>query len=52
VFGPPGYEVALLYIAGLLALSLVGPSPLSIDRYLSRQKQRLQGQEIVRDSSA
>src|SRR5215472_1133827 len=30
-FGPPGYEVNLLYIAGLLALILGGAGPLSID---------------------
>ena len=33
VFGPPGYEINLLYIAGLLALVLAGPDPLSIDRW-------------------
>ena len=31
VFGMPGYEVNLLYIAGLLALFLGGPGPLSVD---------------------
>ena len=30
-FGPPGYEINLLYIAGLLALILGGAGPLSID---------------------
>ena len=30
-FGPPGYEVNLLYIAGLLALILAGAGRLSID---------------------
>src|SRR5215469_1097649 len=30
-FGPPGYEVNLLYIAGLLALILGGAGPFSID---------------------
>ena len=30
-FGPPGYEVNLLYIAGLLALTMSGAGPLSID---------------------
>src|SRR5262249_9618989 len=29
--GPPGYEVNLLYIAGLIALILGGAGPLSID---------------------
>ena len=30
-FGPPGYEVNLLYIAGLLALILAGAGPFSIN---------------------
>jgi putative oxidoreductase len=38
VFGPPGYEINLLYIVGLLALALSGPSALSIDEFLSREK--------------
>src|SRR5262249_44944574 len=38
-FGPPGYEVNLLYIAGLLALILGGAGPLSIDRLLARKKE-------------
>ena len=37
LFGPPGYEINLLYIAGLLALGLSGPSALSIDRLLMRE---------------
>lgn len=32
-FGPPGYEIDLLYIVGLLTLVLAGPSPLSLDAY-------------------
>jgi putative oxidoreductase len=36
-FGPPGYEVNLLYIAGLLALILGGAGALSIDRLLLRK---------------
>ena len=35
-FGPPGYEVNLLYIAGLLSLILGGAGALSVDRLLSR----------------
>jgi putative oxidoreductase len=35
-FGPPGYECDLLYIACIVALLLIGPSPWSVDRYLSR----------------
>jgi putative oxidoreductase len=38
-FGPPGYEINLLYIAGLLALILGGAGPFSIDRLLARRKQ-------------
>ena len=37
-FGPPGYEVNLLYIAGLLALTLGGAGPLSIDGLLTPRK--------------
>jgi putative oxidoreductase len=36
-FSPPGYEVNLLYIAGLLALILGGAGLLSIDRLLARR---------------
>jgi len=35
VFGPVGYELNLLYVAALLVLALCGPSPLSVDRWLS-----------------
>jgi putative oxidoreductase len=38
VFGPPGYEVNLLYIAGLLALCLSAPSALSVDGWLRRRR--------------
>jgi putative oxidoreductase len=34
-FGPPGFECNLLYIACIVALALIGPTPLSIDNYLS-----------------
>jgi putative oxidoreductase len=37
VFGPPGYEINLMYIAGLLALVLAGPSAFSLDRWLTRR---------------
>lgn len=36
-FGQPGYETDLLYIAGLLALSVGGAGPLSVDGYLKRR---------------
>ena len=38
-FGPPGYEINLLYIAGLVALILGGAGPLSIDALRSRRRQ-------------
>jgi putative oxidoreductase len=37
-FGPPGIEVNLLYIAGLLTLILGGAGPFSIDRLLARRQ--------------
>src|SRR4051794_19266912 len=37
-FGPPGYEINLLYIAGLLALILGGAGTLSIDWFRARRK--------------
>jgi putative oxidoreductase len=41
LFGPPGYEINVLYIAALLALALCGPTALSVDRWLARRKDRL-----------
>jgi putative oxidoreductase len=35
-FGPPGYECSLLYIACILVLALIGPTPWSVDNYRSR----------------
>lgn len=35
-FGPPGYEINLLYIAGLLALAIAGPTALSFDAFRAR----------------
>jgi putative oxidoreductase len=37
-FGPPGYEINLLYIAGLISLILGGAGALSVDRHLSRNE--------------
>jgi putative oxidoreductase len=34
-FGQPGYETDLLYIAGLVTLSIGGAGPLSVDGYLA-----------------
>jgi len=42
VFGPVGYEVNLLYITALAALTLGGSSPLSVDRWLERRKRARQ----------
>jgi putative oxidoreductase len=39
VFGPPGYEINLLYICALVALALGGPGALSVDGWL-RSKRR------------
>jgi putative oxidoreductase len=36
-FGPPGYELDLLYLACLAALVLGGSGPMAIDHYLSRK---------------
>ena len=40
LFGPPGYEINLLYLAGLVALILGGAGPLSIDSLRRRGRQR------------
>jgi putative oxidoreductase len=37
-FGQPGYETDLLYIAGLIALSIAGAGPFSIDAYLAKRR--------------
>src|SRR5215813_5488402 len=36
-FGPPGYEIDLLYIACLAALVLGGSGPMAIDNYLRKK---------------
>ena len=36
-FGPPGYEVSLLYLACLAALVLGGPGPLAIDGLIRKR---------------
>lgn len=38
-FGPIGYEMNLLYVAGLVTLALGGAGALSVDRYLATRKQ-------------
>ncbi|TRC70763.1 DoxX family protein [Mesorhizobium sp. WSM4307] len=37
-FGPVGYEIILLYLAGLATLAVGGPGPLSLETVLSRTK--------------
>lgn len=37
-FGPPGYEIDLLYIAALVTLIFAGTSALSIDRWRARRR--------------
>jgi len=37
-FGPPGYEVDLLYLACLAALVLGGPGPLAIDDLIRKRR--------------
>jgi putative oxidoreductase len=39
-FGPPGYEVDLLYLAGLATLVLGGSGPLALDGLLARRRVR------------
>lgn len=40
IFGPPGYEVNLLYIAGLIVLIFSSPLPWSIDYWLLNRRQQ------------
>jgi len=37
-FGPVGYEIILLYLAGLGALAIGGAGPLSVDRWRARTR--------------
>jgi putative oxidoreductase len=39
-FGPVGYEIILIYLAGLVAIVLNGAGPLSIDHWLSNYARR------------
>lgn len=45
-FGPPGYEINLLYIAGLIVLILGGAGPLSIDCLRKRRRERCFGANV------
>lgn len=42
VFGPPGYEINLLYIASLLALALLGAGPWSVTGWRQRAGRPIQ----------
>src|SRR5512134_613482 len=46
-FGPIGYELNLLYIAGLLALALHGAGRLSVDQWLKARKQGAPGLRLL-----
>ena len=37
-FGPPGYELDLLYLACLAALVVGGSGPMAIDRYIGKKR--------------
>ncbi|HEY6900568.1 MAG TPA: DoxX family protein [Puia sp.] len=39
VFGPPGYEINLLYIAGLLSLMITGAGKFSVDALIGKNKE-------------
>ena len=50
VFGPPGYEVALLYIAGLMSLILAGAGTASLDLLIHRHRaQRTEKEAAIDD---
>lgn len=38
IFGPPGYEINLMYMAGLVSLALTGAGPFSIDHWMRRHE--------------
>lgn len=40
LFGPPGYEINLLYIAGLISLIVTGAGAFSLDALLLTKKKR------------
>ena len=42
LFGPPGYEINLLYIASLVALALLGAGPWSVGRWWQRAGRPIQ----------
>jgi putative oxidoreductase len=47
-FGPPGYEINLLYIAGLISLIFTGAGIFSADRWINKQKKDRYGKERLK----
>ncbi len=47
-FGPPGFEIDLLYLACLAALTIGGPGALSVDGLLARRKKLSRTLEITK----
>ena len=43
LFGPPGYEITLLYICGLIALLISGSGKFSIDAILAKRYEQSYG---------
>ena len=41
LFGPPGYEINLLYIAGLISLIITGAGIFSVDAMLANKKSKV-----------
>jgi putative oxidoreductase len=39
-FGPPGYEVALLYLACLATLVMGGPGPFAVDTWIAKRRRK------------
>lgn len=48
-FGPVGYELNLLYVAGLLALAMLGAGRLSVDRWLNGRRRGAPGRPLAGD---
>jgi len=44
-FGPPGYEINLLYLACLVTLVLGGPGPVAIDSFIASRRRRSPGND-------
>jgi len=43
IFGPPGYEINLLYVAALVALAFSRPSVFSVDAWIARRRPTIPG---------